>query len=192
MPPRSADPDDRRLVDQFLRRRSERSFRALYRRHTPALYQLTLRLLAGREKEAEEVIQEMWMRAVHRLQEFRGDSKLSTWLSGIAINCCRENLRRRQRDSWEELPEIPEIPFAEGIDRLALEEAIASLPDGFRTVLVLHDVEHYTHEEIGKLLGIASGTSKSQLSRARRAVRHRLADSKWNASDPKSNRGHHE
>lgn len=106
------------------------------------------------------------------MREFRGDASLRTWLAGFTINCCRERWRRR-----ESIPdETGEAGALEPLgDRLDLERAIASLPDGHREVFVLHDLEGYTHEEIAARLGIVAGTSKSQLARARSRLRERMA-----------------
>lgn len=170
--------EDRSLVAGFLLHRDERSFRILYRRHSPALLLLILRLVRGDHGDAEDALQSAWIRAVERLPEFRWESSLRTWLTGIAINCARELLRQRQRrrdtEPIERADEGALPPIAPSVSRLDLEEAIADLPDGYREVLVLHDIEGYTHLEIGTLLGIQSGTSKSQLLRARRAIRARL------------------
>jgi RNA polymerase sigma-70 factor (ECF subfamily) len=167
---------DRRLVSKFLARRNEPSFRELYHRHTPALYQLALRLVGWNVHEAEEVVQDTWMRAIEALGGFRWESSLRTWLSGIAINRCRELYRQRVRQSHEVVIEqlAQEISTTENFERLDLEQAIAALPNGYRQVLVLHDVEGYTHEEISRMLEIEVGTSKSQLSRARSSVREAL------------------
>ncbi len=167
---------DRRLVSNFLARRDELSFRELYHRHTPALYQLALRLVGWNVHEAEEVVQDTWMRAIEALDGFRWESSLRTWLSGIAINRCRELYRQRARQSHELVVEqlVQEASTSENFERLDLEQAIAALPNGYRQVLVLHDVEGYTHEEISRMLEIEVGTSKSQLSRARSSVREAL------------------
>lgn len=157
-------------VADFLRRRDEASFLALYRAHTPYLYRLALRLLGGRRAEAEDALQETWLRAIARLADFRGDASLRTWLAGFTINCCRERWRRREHaDQPVEAGETQPLG-----DRVDLERAIAALPDGHREVFVLHDLEGYTHEEIAERLGIVPGTSKSQLSRARAALRARM------------------
>lgn len=164
------------MVRKFLSRRDESSFRELYRRHTPALYQLALRLAGWNVHEAEEVVQDTWVRAIEALAGFRWESSLRTWLCSIAINRCRELYRLRAKQSHALViePLAEEIPHAENFERLDLEQAIAALPNGYRQVLVLHDVEGYTHEEISRLLEIEVGTSKSQLSRARHAVRESL------------------
>jgi len=165
---------DRELVDQYLLRLDEADFLALYRRHTPALFGLAARLCAGESRDAEEIVQEAWIRAARALSSFRWDSSLRTWLSGIVVNGWRELLRARHRQTpWEDVPE-PIEPMTPAADRIDLARAVAQLPDGFRTVLVLHDIEGFTHEEISRLLGIERGTSKSQLARARQAVRRRL------------------
>lgn len=172
---------DRDLVAGFLRRREERAFRELYRRHAPSLNQMIVRLVGKMNGDAEDVIQATWVRAIENLDGFRWDSTLRTWLTGIAINCSREFVRRRNRSTSSELMDelVSAAPTRVNreINRIDLERAIASLPDGYREILVLHDIEGYTHEEIADFLEIDSGTSKSQLSRARRAVRAMLTAS---------------
>ena len=165
-----ADPADRALVEAFLRRRDESSFRLLYRRHTPLLYALARRLGGGRTGDAEEVVQETWIRAAAALPRFRWESKLTTWLCGIAIRCARELQRAPERNIAAPEAAAPERPDA----RLDLERALAQLAPGYREVVLLHDLYGYTHEEIAGLLGVDAGTSKSQLSRARRVLREEL------------------
>lgn len=167
---------DRRLVGNFLARRDEHSFRVLYQRHTPALYQLALRLVGWNTQEAEEIVQDTWLRAVEALAEFRWESGFRTWLSGILINRSRELYRARKKEQHPNIADAlaVEVAVTENFEHLDLEQAIAALPNGYRQVLVLHDIEGYTHEEIGLLLEIEAGTSKSQLSHARRAMRNSL------------------
>ena len=174
-----ADVTDRELAAR-VQDGDEAAFRTLYRRHTPRLWPLVLRLLGGSaaQAEAEDAVQETWIRAVDALDGFRWEAAFSTWLSGIALNCAREQLRRskrRKETSTEGMLERMEgtSPPPTGL-RLDLEEAIAGLPDGYRTVLVLHDLEGYTHPEIADRMGIAVGTSRSQLYHARRAMRDLL------------------
>jgi RNA polymerase sigma-70 factor (ECF subfamily) len=162
---------DRKLAKQYLRRRDEEAFRELYRRHTPALYGLALRLVGGREAEAQDVAQETWVRACRKLADFRWESSLRTWLCAIAVNRVREVARGRGREVATDGVEPVVSPRTGPVDPLDLERAIASLPPGYRQVLVLRDIEGYTHKEIGQFLGIDPGTSKSQLSHARRAMR---------------------
>jgi RNA polymerase sigma factor (sigma-70 family) len=163
---------DRELVEVVVVNGDERAFRELYRRHTPRLYQVVLRLVES-EQDAEDIVQEAWIRAVEAAANFRWESGFATWLTGIAINRFRELLRKRNR--WpalglEHVPEPESKPVHVG-ERIDLEKALSMLPVGYRTVLVLHDLEGYRHEEIAEQLGIAPGTSKSQLFHARRYVR---------------------
>jgi RNA polymerase sigma-70 factor (ECF subfamily) len=171
--------EDRELVRAVLRSGDEAAFRALYRRHTPALYRLALRLGGGDEPWAGELVQRAWIRAVEGLGTFGWRSGLFAWLGGIAVNCARELWRegRGREDALDE--QEHEAPASRGSqagveDRIDLDRAIERLPLGYRRVFVLHDVEGYTHEEIGGLLGIEAGTSKSQLSHARRRLRASL------------------
>jgi RNA polymerase sigma factor (sigma-70 family) len=162
---------DRRLIEAVARNGDEAAFRRLYRRHTPRLHLVALRLVGGNEMDAEDVVQESWLRAVRKLTAFRWDAAFATWLIAIGINVARETLRKRSPAPAEDgLPE-PASPPPPHEGRLDLERAIARLPEGYRTVLVLHDVEGWTHGAIGERLGISAGTSKSQLFAARRAMR---------------------
>ena len=167
--------EDRLLVERFVRSRDEAAFRALYRKHAAFLYRFLLRLSAGDAAAAEEGVQETWVRAAQGLAGFAWRSSLKTWLAGIAIRWWRETTRAAGRE--EELPqEMPAAPpIRREIDRVDLERALAALAPGYRRVLLLHDVEGYTHEEVAELTGIDVGTSKSQLSRARSALRARLS-----------------
>jgi RNA polymerase sigma-70 factor (ECF subfamily) len=169
-------PSDQDLVSRFAVHGDEEAFRLLFRRYTPRLYAVALRLCGGRSDAAEDAVQTAWLRAARRLDGFEWRSSLATWLTGIAINCVREARRRPAPESVaaEVLDRLP-APLVPVGDRVDLDRAIAALPDGYREVLVLHDVEGFTHEEIATALGIAAGTSKSQLFHARRAVRRWLA-----------------
>ena len=161
-------PDDRTL--ERLRRGDEAAFRELYRLHTPRLFAVALRLLS-RRADAEDAVQEGWLRAVRGLAGFRGESAFATWLTGIVIRCALEALRKRgPAYSGSAEATVNHAPHL----ALDLERAIAALPDGYRTVLMLHDVEGLTHDEIAGLLEIEPGTSKSQLFHARRALRDHL------------------
>jgi RNA polymerase sigma factor (sigma-70 family) len=149
----------------------EAAFLSLYRQHTPRLFAVVLRML-GRRADAEDAIQEAWLRAVRGLSGFRRDSSFPTWLTGIGIRCALEIIRKRLPADTSDSADIADAGTPDlTID---LERAIAGLPDGYRVVLVLHDVEGFTHEEIGRLLEVEPGTSKSQLFHARRALRLRL------------------
>ena len=156
----------------------EPAFRQLYQRHTPRLFQLALRLVGGDTADAEDVVQDTWIKATEKLDTFRWESAFGTWLGAIGINVARETQRRhgrRREVEWSDAAEPPAAAPLERLEPVDLERAIAALPDGYRTVLVLHDIEGYTHEEIGAQLGVAAGTTKSQLFWARRAVRALLA-----------------
>jgi RNA polymerase sigma factor (sigma-70 family) len=140
------------------------------------MYALALRQLGGDIARAEETVQEAWVRAVERWAEFRDGSSRRTWLCGFVVRVAWEQLR-----SAAEMPAAADDDLARDderlrgtFDRIDLERAIAALPPGFRQVLVLHDIEGYTHEEISSALGIVPGTSKSQLNRARQALRATL------------------
>lgn len=176
------DPEgmtDRELAEELMARGSEWAFRELYGRHTPRLLQLILRIIAGTEGEAEDIAQETWLRATSKLGQFRWESAFGTWLCGIGINLSRDFLRRRARRKEVGLTLVPaaEGPpdeAAPGLPAFDIDRALVKLPDGYRTVLVLHDIEGLTHREIAELLRISAGTSKSQLSEARRALRRLL------------------
>lgn len=168
----TSDDSDRILVERYLEDRAEDAFRALYRAHTAYLFGLALRISGGRRDVAEEAVQEAWIRAAERLDTFSWRSKLRTWLGGFVVNCCREQLRRRPYAATLELVEPVTSASPEGrVDRVDLEQLLASLPEGQRTVFVLFAVEGYTHDEIAGLLGIAAGTSKRRLHEARQALR---------------------
>ena len=182
--------EDRRLVGAYLETREERAFRTLYGRHAPVIFHLLVRLTKGRGNEAEEILQSTWIRAAQKLDGFRWESSLRTWLTGIALNCYRERVRRETRrpamESLDARDVPPPVRVTHEIARIDLERAISQLPDGYREVLILHDIEGYTHDEIGELLGIRNGTSKSQLSRARRSVRKWLVEEKEHAHEPRT------
>jgi RNA polymerase sigma-70 factor (ECF subfamily) len=166
---------DRELAQLVVGQGDEDAFRALYRRHNPTVYRFVLRMVGGDTAEAEDIMQETWLRAARALGRFRWESALSSWISGIALNRVREMARKKKRSlvevegEWE----MPVAPQDSG-KRIDLERALELLPPGFRTVLVLHDVEGFTHQEIGNQLGITDGTSKSQLHGARKAMRRLL------------------
>ena len=152
----------------------EMAFRLLYRRHSPRLRMLVLRMLGGQEADSEDVVQESWIRAVAGAERFRGDSPFGTWLNGIGIRVAWEAIRRRRPTVTMTASDEPAIDPPDSAERIDLEEALRRLPDDYRAVVVLHDVEGFGHDEIAKSLGIAVGTSRSHLSRARRSLRAML------------------
>jgi RNA polymerase sigma-70 factor (ECF subfamily) len=169
---------DRDLVRAILERGDERAFRSLYRRHTHRLFGFVSRLLAGSGFEDEDIVQETWLRACEQLKQFQWRASFSTWLLAIGLNAVRDELRRRGRSQAVPLDCVPDPPgprmtYDAGID---LERAIRMLPDDYRIVLVLHDVEGIKHHEISQRLEIPIGTTKSQLSRARGMIRQWLSE----------------
>lgn len=151
---------------------AEAAFRELFRRHTPHLLQFVTRVLGSSRSDAEDVVQDTWLRAYPALVTFRSESSFSTWLCSVGLRAALDSMRRGKRHIAEHLfddDSASEPSPAE--DRMDLESAIARLAPGYRMVLVLHDVEGFTHEEIAMQLGIAPGTSKAQLFKARRVMR---------------------
>ena len=160
---------DRELAIMVAGGRDEAAFRALYRRHTPRLFQVLTRVL-GNRADAEDAIQETWIRAVESLPSFRWESAFQTWVIGIGINVAR-NLVRARHEHAALSPDAPSLRRQSVDDQIDIEQALSQLPIGQRTVLVLHDVEGWTHQNIAERLGTSAGTSKSQLFDARRALR---------------------
>jgi RNA polymerase sigma-70 factor (ECF subfamily) len=161
-----------------------RALRTLYDRFSPRVYAV-VRRIAGDDELAQDYAQEAWIRAIRALPTFRGDARFSTWLHRIAVNAALQALRRsttrRKREApLEDGPVALEVPVAPALGdtflQSKLERALDRLPEGMRRVIILHDVEGYTHEEIGDVLGVAPGTSKSQLSKARAKMREMLAE----------------
>ena len=153
------------------------AFEALYRQHAPRLYTLACRM-AGSPEDGEDLLQEIFLQAYRKLGSFKGDSAVGTWLYRLALNHCLDYVRSRQAkmnkltetldgDSSFEPTARRETPIA----RLDLDRAVERLPEGCREAFVLHDVEGFDHKEVGKLLGIAEGTSKSQVFKARMKLR---------------------
>ncbi|MFM8535878.1 MAG: RNA polymerase sigma factor [Acidimicrobiia bacterium] len=177
-------PTDDELLTAFLEAHSEASFFALYDRHAPAMYALGRRLMGGRDADAADVLQDAWPRAWPRLGTFRGASSLRTWLCGFVVNCCRERFRAPLSALADDaVGDATCPPHCE--TALDLERALAALPDGYRAVVVLHDIEGYTHREIADVLAIDQGTSKSQLSRGRRALRALLTSTRGEHDRPR-------
>ncbi|MFN2398670.1 MAG: RNA polymerase sigma factor [Gemmatimonadaceae bacterium] len=162
------------------------AFEALYRQNVGRVYALSLRL-AGDAQRAEELTQDVFVKAWEKLRSFRGDSAFSSWLYRLAVNIAlntRRSERRRLDRTGDLVLELTDGTVARG-ERFGahtrvqsadidLERAIASLPSGARAVFVLHDIEGFKHEEIANMTGMAIGTSKSHLFRARRLLREAL------------------
>lgn len=150
------------------------AIRSLYERYAPRVYAV-VRRIAGDDDLAQDYAQEAWIRAIRALPTFRGDARFSTWLHRIAVNSALQALRKAETRQKREgpMPETIAITPKSGDVLLGdrLERALDQLPVRMRKVLILHDVEGYTHDEIGELLGVAAGTSKSQLFKARGKMR---------------------
>jgi len=155
--------------------------RALYDAHVDRVYRLAYRL-AGDDELARDFTQETFIRAFQRLDTFRGDSALSTWLHAIATSVALNGLRKVKRFRMRETALEAADGVAGGVRsaepdlKTRLRAAIDGLPAKYKMVVVMHDVEGYTHEEIATALDIQVGTSKAQLSRARSRLRETLAD----------------
>jgi RNA polymerase sigma-70 factor, ECF subfamily len=155
--------------------------RALYDAHVDRVFRLVYRM-AGDSDRAQDYTQETFIRAFSRLADFRGEAALSTWLGSIAIsvtlNGLRKVRRRQEREvALDDVGQMHRTPrLAEPDLKARLRQAIDDLPDGYRAVFIMHEVEGYTHEEIAASLGVQPGTSKAQLFRARARLREALAD----------------
>ena len=154
-----------------------RAFETLYRMHIDKVYGLCLRM-TGNVAEAEDSAQEAFIQAWNKLDKFRGDSAFSTWLHRIAVNSVLGRIRKakREQDRIQAVGETNQSPVAvaDTGELRDLAEAVDRLPEGARHVFVLYAVYGYSHEETGDMLGIAPGTSKAQLHRARRLLAQQL------------------
>jgi RNA polymerase sigma-70 factor (ECF subfamily) len=163
------------------RARDEAAFEALYREQSPRIFALARRM-AGSEQEGEDLLQEIFLQAYRKLDSFKGDAQIGTWLYRLALNHCLDHVRGKRarmdkvtdpleaREGAIEPAARRETPIA----RLDLDRAIERLPAGCREAFVLHDVEGFEHKEIARLLGVAEGTSKSQVFKARMKLRAML------------------
>ncbi len=174
------DLDERQLIVRVLEG-DPVAERELYDAHVDRVYRLAYRM-TGDEDLAQECTQETFIRAFDRLKQFRGDAALSTWLHSITVsvvyNVMRKVTRLQKRHTdLSETAMMSENPGGADPDlKKRLAAAIDELPHGYRTVFVMHDVEGYKHEEIAQVLGVRTGTSKAQLSRARAKLREALVD----------------
>jgi len=155
--------------------------RALYDAHVDRVFRICYRF-AGEDHLAQDFTQETFVRAFTRIDTFRGDAAFGTWVGSIATTVSLNGLRTAKRFRSRETELVDDVraaaPPGSPIEpdlAAKLERAIDDLPTGYRTVFLLHDLEGYTHEEIGGMLRITSGTSKSQLFRARRRLRDALS-----------------
>jgi RNA polymerase sigma-70 factor (ECF subfamily) len=156
---------------------SPAEFEEMYHQQAPRIYSLACRM-AGSPEDGEDLLQEIFLQAYRKLGSFKGDSSLGTWLYRLALNHCLDYVRSRQvkmkklTDSLEaDSIHEPSAKHDTPIARLDLDRALERLPDGCREAFVLHDVEGFDHKEVAELLGIAEGTSKSQVFKARLKLR---------------------
>ncbi len=156
------------------------AFEQIYWQHHRRVYSICLRMTKN-VAEAEDVTQKVFLQLFRKIGSFRGDSKFSTWLHRMTVNTTLMHFRKNKtiKESTTNDGELPEVihtgdkkhnkPYV--VDNIALTRAISQLPNGYRKVFILHDIQGYEHQEVAKILGCASGTSKSQLYKARRKLR---------------------
>jgi RNA polymerase sigma-70 factor, ECF subfamily len=181
--PGSSRQDDLALAERC-RRGDLGAFEELYRAHAGRLYQVAFRMV-GNAADAEDLLQDIFLSAHRKLESFRGESALGTWLYRLAVNLCRDYLRSRTGRAIQVTDPLDDEPgladaSARGladraVTRMDLERALAQLPVGCRTAFVLHDIQGLEHREIGEIMGIAEGTSKSQVHKARLRLRRLLS-----------------
>ncbi len=178
---KTAKHDEDAVLVESARKGDRAAFEKLYRRHRDRIYALMWRLCGGHAALAEDLLQEAFIRAWTKLGSFRGESRFGTWLHRLSANVALSDRRsQKRRMSRETALEEPHERVATGArdvyagQRMDLEEAISKLPERARTVLVLYDIEGYTHAEIAGIAGMAVGSSKAQLHRARKLVREEL------------------
>lgn len=171
------------LIEQA-KRSSKRAFEALYRLHIDRVYAVCLRM-TGNVSEAEDCAQDAFIQAWNKLRLFRGDSAFSTWLHRIAVNSVLGRMRKSKREQDRIQAVADEAPArldtGDSGEMRDLSDAVNQLPEGARNVFVLHAIYGYSHDETGEMLGIATGTSKAQLHRAKRLLAQQLKDQGFEA-----------
>jgi RNA polymerase sigma-70 factor (ECF subfamily) len=188
---------DERLVDLYVQSRDEEAFFEICMRHCNYIYGLALRI-TGNHQSAEEVLQEVMLQLFQKLHTFAGEARFSSWLYRVTANASYSYLRSKKKEEqevsledyvpydemgtlrgkivpkgWSTLPE-EELLEREALD--VIEKAIGELPDLYRTVIVLRDIEGFTNEEVAETLGISVGAVKTRLHRARLALRDKISD----------------
>ncbi|WP_425600489.1 RNA polymerase sigma factor [Luteimonas salinisoli] len=181
---RAGVPDDATLAREAMAG-SVQAYERIYRRHAPRLYAVIWRICGRHAARAEDVLQDTFVKAWRALPGFRFDSALGTWLQRLAVNTALMELRARgaMADCESGDHDLEALAGADESARCAgtgldLERAVATLPPRARAVLVLHDIEGWKHHEIAEELGMAVGSSKAQLHRARGLLRKRLGESR--------------
>jgi RNA polymerase sigma-70 factor, ECF subfamily len=180
--PSSKPTGDVKSADQTLAERIKTgdtaAFEELYHQHAPRLYNLAYRM-AGSANDADDLLQDIFLLAYRKLGSFRGESSLGTWLYRLAMNHCLDVLRSRQSRMGQQTDSLDDDGAAEpaaapalgAVSRIDLDRAIGMLPNACRAAFLLHDVEGFGHQEVGAILGISEGTSKSQVHKARLRIR---------------------
>ena len=166
------------------------AFERIYRLHSSRVYALCLRMV-GNTTEAEDLTQEAFLQLFRKIQTFRGESAFSTWLHRLSVNIVLMRLRKKKlaETSLEETTEPdeetggprkevggPDLQLSGLIDRVNLQRAVDQLPQGYKSVFVLHDIQGYEHHEIAEILGCSIGNTKSQLHKARTRLRALLQE----------------
>jgi len=154
------------------------AFAELYSRYASRIFSLATRM-SGSSQTGEDLLQEIFLQAYRKIASFKGDAALGTWLYRLALNHCLDFVRSRHARMDKVTDTIGDADFSRvpvarrdtPVERIDLERAVQQLPEGCREVFVLHDVEGYEHKEIAAMLGIAEGTSKSQVFKARMKLR---------------------
>ncbi len=160
------------------------AFEEIHRRYRRFVYNVALRM-TGNAADAEDLTQDSFISVLRSVRAFRGEAAFATWLYRLAVNQVRMHFRRKrsrpvEATSDEGICERASVPARHeraphAVERIAIERAVGALPNGYRAAFILHDVEGYEHEEIGRMLGCNAVTSRSQLHRARAKLREMLA-----------------
>lgn len=170
--------EETRLIEEA-QRGDVNAFEKIYRSYSGRVYAICIRL-SGNPGKAEDLTQDVFLRVWQRLDTFKGQSAFSSWLYRLTVNIAIDRIRWEQRRTKLEIGDekLESIPAPERQSspetRMSLDAAIATLPHGARVAFVLHDIEGYKHEEIAEMTGLAVGTSKAQLHRARKLLRRVL------------------
>lgn len=179
--PMTVEPQDDSDLVRRAQRGDRQAFERLYRLHRNRIYAVLWRIAGNDPGLAEDLLQEAFVRAWQKLDSFRGDARFATWLHRLSVNVAlsdrRIRVRRLERETALDGEAERTATGAKDVyedRRMDLEQAIAKLPERARTVLVLFDIEGYSHAEIAEIAGMAVGSSKAQLHRARKLVREKL------------------
>jgi len=191
------DRTDADLIERHLRG-DPAAFSSLVRRHERRVYNLCYRML-GKEEDARDAAQDAFITALRKLSSFRGEAQFTTWLHRVTVNACYDVLRRKRREPMlepareEDEPEPPGPASPDHADSAVaavdVQRALVRVPQEFRAVLILHDVQDLAYDDIAEALGIPVGTVKSRLHRGRVALAELLGEPERGRARP--GRGHH-